>query len=71
MLKTLGYVRRDDGYDFRLWVFEEGEPKITAGCRFFTVAEFRAHVAAQYPGTPKAVKTLAILDYFDALLAIG
>jgi hypothetical protein len=42
-----------------------------AGCRWFTDAEFRAHVAVEYPDTPKAVETLAILDYIATRAALG
>ena len=53
---------RDDGFAFLAMQLEAGGVKIMAGCRWFTVAEFRAHVASKYPGTDKAVETLWILD---------
>jgi hypothetical protein len=43
--------------------------KIRAGCRWFTVAQFRAHVAAEYPDTPKAAETLRILDFIEGRAA--
>jgi len=39
-----------------------------AGCRSFTRAEFEQHVESQYPGTEKASKTRACLDYLESLV---
>jgi uncharacterized protein YjbI with pentapeptide repeats len=58
-------VQRDDGYTFLAMQLEAGGVKIAAGCRWFTVAEFRAHVAAEYPGTDKAVETLWIINAIE------
>jgi len=58
-------VQRDDGYTFLAMQLEAGGVKIAAGCRWFTVAGFRAHVAAEYPGTDKATETLWILDAIE------
>jgi hypothetical protein len=58
-------VMRDDGYTFLAMQLEAGGVKIAAGCRWFTVAEFRAHVASSYPGKPKAVETLWILSSIE------
>ena len=58
-------VPRDDGYTFLAMQLETGGVKIAAGCRWFTVAEFRAHVADEYPGTDKAVETLWILSSIE------
>jgi hypothetical protein len=52
--------QRSDGYRFDF----DGE-KVRAGCRYFSFAEFRAHVAREYPGSSKATETLAILDYLE------
>ena len=54
-----------DAYTFRAWVVEAGGTMIEAGCRWFTIPNFRAHVAAEYPGTDKADDTLEILDYIE------
>jgi hypothetical protein len=51
-------------YQFICW----SDGVVTAGCRSFTVQAYRQHVAADYPGTPKAAETLRILDYFEAAL---
>lgn len=54
-----------DPYEFFAWRTNKGD-MIAAGCRFFSVANYRAHVAREYPGTPKAAETLRILDFFEA-----
>jgi hypothetical protein len=61
--------RVSDGYTFNLFEMEVGPPKIVAGCRFLTVADYAAHVAKEYPDTVKARETLRILDYFDEVVA--
>ena len=58
-------IMRDDGYGFLAFTLEAGGVKIMAGCRWFTVAEFRAHVAEKYPDTAKAKETLWILDAIE------
>jgi len=68
-VKTLvARVTRNDGYSFFLWQFQDDSHVIIAGCRTLTIDEFQAHVAAKYPGTPKAAETLAILDYLAVRL---
>jgi uncharacterized protein YjbI with pentapeptide repeats len=59
--------RRD--YEFRLFRLEDGSHKVLAGCRWMTILDYRAHVAAEYPDTDKARETLDILDYFERRLA--
>ena len=54
-----------DPCEFFAWRTDKGDI-IKAGCRFMSVDEFRAHVAKEYPGTPKAEETLAILDFIEA-----
>lgn len=54
-----------DPYEFFAWSTDKGDI-IKAGCRFMSVDEFRAHVAKEYPGTPKAEETLAILDFIES-----
>ena len=61
-------AKRSDGYEFHWFVTEAGEC-IRAGCRTFTLREFKAHVAKQYPGTPKAKETLRILAFLKAQAA--
>ena len=55
-----------DPYTFFAFELETGGVKILAGCRWFAVAEFVAHVAKEYPDTEKAAETLAILDFIQA-----
>ena len=52
-------------YEFRLFHIADGSHKVMAGCRWMTISDYRAHVAAEYPDTDKARDTLAILDYFE------
>ena len=59
-------ANRMDGYTFFAFALEAGGVKIMAGCRWFTVAEFRTHVAARYPDTPKAAETLDLLAFIEA-----
>ena len=58
-------VMRDDGQTALAMQLQAGGVKIAGGCRWFTVAEFRAHVAESYPGTEKAVETIWILDTIE------
>ncbi|HKT53613.1 MAG TPA: hypothetical protein VJP88_04130, partial [Caulobacteraceae bacterium] len=59
-------TRLIESYEFFGLELEGGVYKIMAGCRWFTDAEFRAHVASKYPDTDKARETLAILDFIKA-----
>ena len=56
---------RMDGYTFHLFRLEDGSHKVMAGCRWFTIPEYRSHVAAEYPDTARARETLDILDFFE------
>jgi len=68
--RQLASVQRvSDGYTFMLFEMEQGPPMIVAGCWFLTSADYAAHVAREYPDTPKARETLRILDYFDDVIA--
>lgn len=66
-LKLIARASRSD-YEFIMWSSVLGGHIIRAGCRTFTLTEFRAHVAAEYPGGDKAEETLAILDYLESRL---
>lgn len=59
--------RKVNDYRFRLLVLGAGHA-VDAGCRDFTISEFRKHVAKNYPGTSKADATLAILKTFEERL---
>jgi hypothetical protein len=57
---------RSDGYFFSLHVCCLGEHVVVAGCRSFTIEQYRQHVADEYPDEqPKAAETLAILDFLE------
>ena len=56
---------RSDGYFFSLRVCCLGEHVVVAGCRSFTIEQYRQHVADEYSNTPKAAETLAILDFLE------
>jgi uncharacterized protein YjbI with pentapeptide repeats len=58
--------RLNDPYRFIAMELEGGGLKVLAGCRWFTVAEFKAHVADDYPATAKAAETLDILAFISA-----
>ena len=64
----VGRVTRNDGYEFILWRFEDGSHVIRAGCRTFTIEQYRAHVAKEYPDTDKATETLAIIAFLEGRL---
>ena len=64
--RLLARATRLDGHEFFLFALQGGSTKIKAGCRWMSVADYRAHVAKEYPDTDKASETLRILNYFDA-----
>jgi len=68
IVRKVAQVRRDDGYEFIALETDIGV-MVLAGCRWFSVPDFRAHVAASYPGTDKAAETLAILDFIGVRAA--
>ncbi|MCA6318747.1 pentapeptide repeat-containing protein, partial [Phenylobacterium sp.] len=65
----LAAAERMDGYTFHLFRLKDGSHKVLAGCRWFTIPEYRAHVASEYPATDKARETLDILDFFERRIA--
>jgi hypothetical protein len=58
-------AQRTDGHVFYAFEMQAGGVKIKAGCRWYSPAEFRAHVAREYPGTDKAKETGRILDLIE------
>jgi len=64
--RLIASVNRLDGYTFYAFQMRAGGVKIAAGCRWFTVAQFHAHVASEYPGTDKAAETTDILGFIEA-----
>lgn len=67
--RLLARATRLDGHEFFLFALQGGSTKIKAGCRWMSVADYRAHVAKEYPDTDKARETLRILAYFDTCSA--
>ena len=65
LIRFVASASRSDGSPF-FWFDTEGGEVICAGCREFTLEEFKAHVATKYPNTPKAEETLRILDFLAA-----
>ena len=63
--RVIAIAERLDGYFFHAFELESGVIKIKAGCRWFTPAEYRAHIGAEYPGTNKAVETLGIIEFIE------
>jgi uncharacterized protein YjbI with pentapeptide repeats len=63
--RLIAIAERLDGYTFHAFELQTGGVKIKAGCRWFTPAEYRAHIANEYPGSSKAIETLAILDFIE------
>lgn len=61
---------RSDGYEFLAFRLEDGSTKIMAGCRWLTPDEYRAHVDKEYPDTPKAEETLAIIEFIERMAGI-
>lgn len=57
--------RQIDPYAFLAFRMQDQSVKVLAGCRWFTVSEFKDHVASEYPDTPKAAETLDILDFIE------
>ena len=64
--RLIARADRGDGYQFMALELEGGGYKIKAGCRWFTMAEFRAHTDAEYPDTDKHRETNDILDFIEA-----
>ena len=64
--RLIAYLNRLDGYSFFAFELEAGGLKIQAGCRWFTLGEYRAHIEVDYPGTEKAQETSDILNFIEA-----
>jgi len=68
--RVIAIAHRLDGYAFAAFKLDTGAVKIKAGCRYFTPAEFREHVAQSYPDTPKAVETLSIIEHIERMASL-
>mgnify|MGYP000844973848 CR=1 FL=1 len=60
---------RSDGYEF-FAVMKDGALWIKAGCRFFSLAEARAHWTATRAGTQLGDESLALCDHAERLARI-
>ncbi|NBW15018.1 MAG: hypothetical protein EBR82_44155 [Caulobacteraceae bacterium] len=63
-------TRTEDQYEFFGWATDKGL-MIKAGCRFLSIADYRAHVGKKYPDTTKAAETLAILEFIEARFKVA
>ena len=68
--RLLASAQRLDGHTFNAWRLTDGRVMIVAGCRYFTPDQFRAHVGAEYPDTPKAVETLSIIEHIERMAVL-
>jgi len=67
---AIGILRRamrSDGYEFFLWICQEGY-FIKAGCRFLDMEAARQHWTNTRQGTALGDESLDILDFFDAAI---
>ena len=65
IVRVIARATRGDSYEFIAFETNHGII-IRAGCRTMSPAEYRDHVAREYPDTDKAEETLAILDYIES-----
>jgi uncharacterized protein YjbI with pentapeptide repeats len=68
IISVIARTTRMDGHEFIGFLTDKGII-IRAGCRTMSPAEYRSHVAKEYPREDKAAETLAILDYIEARAA--
>ncbi len=67
--KAFPQATRSDGYIFSLVPTKDGPKMVMAGCRAFTMREYRDH-AEVYDNFHKTEETLAILDFLEAADAV-
>ena len=68
IVRVIARIDRLDGYEFIAFETDNGLI-IRAGCRTMSPAEYRDHVAREYPDTDKAKETLRIIDHIEAAYA--
>lgn len=66
IVRLVGRATRSDDFEFLCFETNEGLI-IKAGCRLMSPGDYRAHVAKEYPGTPKAKETMMIIKYLEDL----
>ena len=62
--RLIARVSRSDSHLFMGFLTDAGLI-IMAGCRLMSPDEYRAHVAKEYPDTPKAEETLGVIQYIE------
>lgn len=68
IIRLICRIDRSDDYLFLGFSTKSGL-MIKAGCRLLSPDDYRAHIAKQYPGTPKATETLRIIKYIEECAA--
>ena len=63
-------LMRSDGYCFTYLPCTDGEWRVIAGCRYFTMAEAREHWQRTRSGTALGSETMVILDCLELLRAV-
>ncbi|MGE5566191.1 MAG: pentapeptide repeat-containing protein [Parcubacteria group bacterium] len=63
--RAFASLPRSDGYNFLGVETEAGELMISAGCRWLSPEQYRAHIASEYPDTDKAKETLRIIEFIE------
>ena len=66
ILRLIARLYRHDNYMFFGFQTNRGLI-IKAGCHLMSSDDYRSHIAKEYPGTPKAKETLAIIKYLEDL----
>ena len=62
---------RSDGYVFLLTREDDGAVMLRAGCRYFSLADARAHWTATRGGTPLGDESLALVDHAERMAKIA
>ena len=62
---------RSDGYVFLLTREDDGAVMLRAGCRYFSLADARAHWTATRGGTPLGDESLALVDHAERMATIA
>ena len=62
--RLIARVSRSDSHLFMGFLTDAGLI-IMAGCRLMSPDEYRAHLAKEYPDTPKAEETLGVIQYIE------
>lgn len=68
IIRLICRIDRSDDYLFLGFSTQSGL-MIKAGCHLLSPDDYRAHIAKQYPGTPKATETLRIIKYIEECAA--